>query len=484
MTLSSSGSRLWRPAGAAVGPAAIRFNSTSSDPTPAPTPGTATSSESAPVDDLSNFDIISIPEQIGYLKELGLDYGWGPTAIMQYLVEHIHIWGDLPWWASVISAGLLVRLALLKPMMNASDTSAKLNNVKHIVQPLRQEMIAFAKEQKQLEVQMKRAELQKINQEHGIKIINTFIPMIQIPLGFGIYRAVRGMCSLPVPSLSNESAFWLNDLTVGDPLFILPAATAVMMYLTFKKGGEAGLNEMMNGDIGKVILYGLPMISFCFIAFQPSFLQLYFVSTGLFALGQSFAINSPRFRTWMGMTIPKRHLEQPEPSDGAIRLTRQLEEEMNRALYPPLRSTPAEIRPPPAEVQTPSAGVQSAPAEIQPSPAEVSNISAIDRYINRFKDFRKNLSTEISDKIKQFQGTGPRQNADGSQTPPPRHTDAKLKAAESYETQERERAKHDREQRNAERQQAYKQALRVEREKAQRSWQRQRETARNMQGRR
>lgn len=232
--LSSFGKTPWHLPFGAIGPATVRFNSTSSARTAAQTPETATPNELRPIDDLSNIDISSIPERLGYLKELGLDYGWGPTAMMQYIIEHIHLSAGMPWWASVLAAGLLIRLALLKPMLDSSNISAKMHNAKHIINPLRNEMLRLAKENKQLEVQEKRAEIQRLNAERGIKLSKTFIPMLQLPLGYGIFRAVNGLSSLPVPSLSVESFAWLKDLTVADPLYILPSITALMMYMTFK----------------------------------------------------------------------------------------------------------------------------------------------------------------------------------------------------------------------------------------------------------
>lgn len=212
---------------------------------------------------------------------------------------------------------------------------------------------------------------------------------------------------------------------------------------------------MFNGAVGKVILLGLPLISFSFMLFQPSLLQLYFMSTGLFALCQSYVINDPNFRQWMGMEIPNRVLERGPVNTETIRLTRQLEEERNRALN----------------------------ASKQPPTTEDPNISVIDRQINRVKSFGKNATKEAADKIRQFQGQDPGMNADGTPAAPPRHTAAELKAAESYEAQERERAAFAREQRNLARQEAYKAALMAERQKAQASWQKQQETARNKQNR-
>lgn len=232
-TPAFSGATPWA-ASAVVGPAAIRFNSTSSDAVAAPAGETSGSGTPPPLDELSELDIAAIPEQLGYLKQLGLDYGWGVSSIMEWLIEHIHIWSGLPWWASIVTLGIAVRVALLKPMLNASDTSAKIHNVKHQTTPLRAEMMEAMQKNNQMLAQQKRAELSKINHVHGIKMSRTMIPMLQVPLGFGMFRVTRGMASLPVPALLNESIFWLNDLTLRDPYFILPAMTALFMFSSLK----------------------------------------------------------------------------------------------------------------------------------------------------------------------------------------------------------------------------------------------------------
>lgn len=228
-----SGSTPWRAA-SVVGPASIRFNSTSTDTTPASAPETATNDQLPDFTDLSATEISQIPEKIGYLKELGLDYGWGPSAIIQYTIEHLHLWTGLPWWASIVGTGLLIRFALLKPTLDASDNTVKTQNIKGIISPMRDDMMRAARDNNQIEVQRKRAMISEINKEHGITPWKSFVPMIQMPLGYGCFRVVRGMTALPVPALANESVAWLTDLTVADPMYILPLTTSFMMYLTFK----------------------------------------------------------------------------------------------------------------------------------------------------------------------------------------------------------------------------------------------------------
>lgn len=231
---ASTGSASWRATAVAAGPAAVRFNSSSTHTTAAQTPGTTDPGALTEAGDLADFDITTLPEKIGYLKELGLDYGWGPTSIMQYVIEHIHIWSDMPWWASIVGAGLLVRLILLKPMLDASDISAKMHNVKPITNPLRQEMMRAVKENNQVEIHRKRAAITQAHVDAGVQMWKTMVPMLQIPFGYGIFRLVRGMTSLPVPAIMSESLFWLNDMTISDPMFILPGLTSLFMYLTFK----------------------------------------------------------------------------------------------------------------------------------------------------------------------------------------------------------------------------------------------------------
>jgi YidC/Oxa1 family membrane protein insertase len=58
--------------------------------------------------------------------------------------------------------------------------------------------------------------------------------MLQAPLGFGMFRVIRGMTGLPVPALLNEQVLWLTDLTMADPYMILPIVSSFCLYKTFK----------------------------------------------------------------------------------------------------------------------------------------------------------------------------------------------------------------------------------------------------------
>lgn len=213
-----------------------RFNSTSTAAA-ATTTTTADAAQtgSTNIADLSALEIEQIPEKIGYLKELGLDYGWGPSSLMQWVIEHIHIWTGLPWWASIVAAGILVRIAMLKPTIDSSDLAAKLHAVRDVVNPVRERMVRAARDGNQVELIKARAELQDLNMKHGIKTWKALVPLfLNIPLSYGCFRVVNGMAALPVPGLAAESVGWITDLTVSDPYFVIPTATAAVFYLSIR----------------------------------------------------------------------------------------------------------------------------------------------------------------------------------------------------------------------------------------------------------
>lgn len=177
---------------------------------------------------------ISIPEQIGYLKAAGLDFGWGPTSVMQWLLEHIHIWTGAPWWLSIALSALVLRAVFFRFHVEAADTSGRMAAMKPVTQNFLDKMRAAQKERDTAAVLRIRGEINSIYARAGVKSWKAFLPAIQIPFGYGSYRLLRNMSALPVPGLENGGFLWLRDLTVPDPWLGLPILTGVMLNRNLK----------------------------------------------------------------------------------------------------------------------------------------------------------------------------------------------------------------------------------------------------------
>ena len=173
-------------------------------------------------------------DYLGFLKELGLDYGWGPTAFMETLLEHVHVYLGTPWWASIVISVLIVRALLLKPNIDAADMNARRQLIKHLEEPITARLKTAQAEGNQKALQDAWFERRAMHKSAGISARKSLVPLLQIPLGFGTFRLLRGLAYLPVPGFDSGGLLWITDLTQSDPLFILPVATAAVTYFTVK----------------------------------------------------------------------------------------------------------------------------------------------------------------------------------------------------------------------------------------------------------
>lgn len=207
------------------------------------------------------------------------------------------------------------------------------------------------------------------------------------------------------------------------------------------------MTEIFNTSAGKSLLVGLPSTSFLFISWMPAALQLYFVATGGWALAQSHVLNNDSFRRLLKMEIPQRAIDTPEYQDSLRQLTQRIQEDRTRRL----QASTEEFR----------------------SKQDPQNQSFIDRWLKAGSEHIKKVKTEATDKLNEASGRGPATNADGSRAAQPRLTEAQRREALKEEEQQLAWSKEDRERRNEERRLAFQQAMRRDRDRAKKSYEKQ-----------
>lgn len=177
-------------------------------------------------------NIASMPEQIGYLKAIGLDYGWGPTATIEWLLEHVHIWMGIPWWASIVVTAVAVRTSLFPFFAQTSDVTARQQALSEITTPLNNKMRDARIAGDTDRMMMARAELQQIYKTAGINPLKAFAaPLAQGVMGYCTWKLLRATAALPVPGFETGGFAWVTDLTVADPFYILPVAFGALIHL-------------------------------------------------------------------------------------------------------------------------------------------------------------------------------------------------------------------------------------------------------------
>lgn len=186
--------------------------------------------------ELSGSDLLNMPENIGFLKTMGLDFGWGPTSMMQWFVEHLYVYSGLPWWATIIMTAVLVRLTMLPLSIHSTTLSQKIHTLRMNPQyaaAYKRYTEAALLTKDQLEMVLARQELKGIERAEGIrnKYMAVVVPLLQVVPSYGMFRICRAMADLPVPSWETGGLLWFTDLTLADPFFLLPMLNAVLMYM-------------------------------------------------------------------------------------------------------------------------------------------------------------------------------------------------------------------------------------------------------------
>ncbi|CAG8976787.1 hypothetical protein HYALB_00012030 [Hymenoscyphus albidus] len=242
------------------------------------------------------------PDQIGYFASLGIEYaGWRPTGAMLCVFEHLHVYTGLPWWAVIALTAAAIRAAFFSPAIGAADNSARLQNIKPIIEPLMEETKAALKI-KDIDATLKyQRKVDQVKKEAGFKQSKMFLPMLQIFPTSGSFFALRAVSDGRVPALETEGLLWFQNLTLADPYFVLPLATSFLLYSNLKKGGELGSSAALSPPIQKAMLYGFPAMSLAFTSWLPAAVQLSFCVSGLGGYLQSYLITIPQFRRWWGM---------------------------------------------------------------------------------------------------------------------------------------------------------------------------------------
>jgi YidC/Oxa1 family membrane protein insertase len=123
----------------------------------------------------------------------------------------------------------------------------------------------------------------ELYKEHKVNPFGSCLPLIvQMPILFGLFGVLR-----QVPEAVTNVNFLMWDLTVPDPIYILPILNGVVTFLQQKVMSPGATNPQM-----KSMTYTMPLM-IMFISFRmPAGLQLYWlVSSGISALQQFLLIN-------------------------------------------------------------------------------------------------------------------------------------------------------------------------------------------------
>ena len=203
-----------------------------------------------------------------------VDYGW-LWLIAQplfWLLDWIHgIVGNWGW--SIIILTLLVKLAFFHLSAASYKSMARMRKVQPRITAIRDRYGGDKSQMNQKMMELYREE--KINPLGGCLPI-----VVQIPVFIALYWVLLESVELRQASF----VFWLKDLSVYDPFFVLPLMMGATMFIQQK------LNPAPPDPLQARIMMALPFVFTFLFLFFPSGLVLYWFINNLLSIAQQWVI--------------------------------------------------------------------------------------------------------------------------------------------------------------------------------------------------
>lgn len=189
--------------------------------------------------------------------------------LLDWLYSLLGNWG----WA-IIGVTLVVRIILFPLSYKGVMSMQKLKDLTPKMKEIQ--------EQYKGDPQKMQAQLMQLYKKHGANPLGGCLPLIlQIPVFFAIYRVLYNAVELK----NSEWIFWIHDLSVMDPYFILPILMGISMYI--QQILTPNTLDPMQARIFKL----LPVIFTIFLITFPAGLVLYWTVNNIFAIFMQITIN-------------------------------------------------------------------------------------------------------------------------------------------------------------------------------------------------
>src|SRR5215204_5241663 len=243
------------------------------------------------------FELYTGPQEWRRLLALGRDfensnpYGGFLQGVVQpfaTIVMRILLWMratlNLSYGWVLVTFGVAVRLLLWPLNQKAMRTSMKMSRV--------QPELAEIQKRFKSDPQRMQAEIMRVYKEHGMSPFSSLsgcLPMLlPMPILFALFFVFQNTIEFRgVPFL------WLSDISLKDPLYIVPVLMGVSMFAL----SIIGMRNSPPNPQAKMMAYVLPVMMTVFFLNLASGLNLYYAVQNITAIPQQWLISNERGKT-------------------------------------------------------------------------------------------------------------------------------------------------------------------------------------------
>jgi YidC/Oxa1 family membrane protein insertase len=211
----------------------------------------------------------------GHGLERMVDYGWfGVLAKpMFWLMRQFYVITN-NYGIAIILLTIVVRILLFYPSLKSATAMEEMKNL--------QPQLTALREKYKKDPQRMNQEMMKLYKEHKVNPLGGCLPMLlQLPFFVALYNVLSVSIELRQASFI---PFWIKDLSVYDPFYILPVLMGVSMILTMKM-----TSTTPDPSQAKIMMY--MNIAFIFLfAWLPAGLLLYITLSNVLSIVQQLYV--------------------------------------------------------------------------------------------------------------------------------------------------------------------------------------------------
>ncbi|MFH4984268.1 hypothetical protein AB6A40_010977 [Gnathostoma spinigerum] len=169
------------------------------------------------------------------LNELGLLSWWKPSSYFRLALEGLHNHFDLPWWATIMCATVILRLSLIIVPIMSQRLIAKQSMYRKELAEFQERISDARREGNNLLMQQILLEQRDFMVSKDIKIGRQFLVTLANGAVFGTqFFAIREMVNANFPGWNTGGILWFTNLCAVDPYWALPLLSAITMGIVFR----------------------------------------------------------------------------------------------------------------------------------------------------------------------------------------------------------------------------------------------------------
>ena len=206
--------------------------------------------------------------------------------------QWIHNWG----WA-IAFLTLVITMALLPLRISSMKSSLRMQKIQPQMKSIQEKYKRYSlTDPRRADMQK---EMQALYKKEGVNPVGGCFPLLlQMPFLFAFYSMLNNAIEL-----RQANWLWIHDLSLPDPLHILPIVIIVAMFVQQKSAPQGGIDPAQQ----KILAFMGPMMFGAFSWGMPAGLSIYLALSTLLGWVQQTVINRSELGQQVRKTIEKRN---------------------------------------------------------------------------------------------------------------------------------------------------------------------------------